>query len=85
MINVEPIVGIIPGEDKFDNNFFGMHYKLSLWVDPTAKHGFERSFEAIIDAGKSKRGEACLMKYYDEPTLGTKYHNIVSIKGIVLS
>ena len=53
-IDVNPIVGVLPDEDKFDRNFFGLHYKLSLWVDPTHRLGFERSFEAIIDAGRSR-------------------------------
>lgn len=51
-IHVDPIVGMYPRYKQFDNKFFGVHPKLNVWSDPLAKVGFERSFEAIIDAGK---------------------------------
>ncbi|KAK3911268.1 Fatty acid synthase [Frankliniella fusca] len=50
-IPLEPIGGRMPHHDRFDNSFFGMTRKLSKWVDPLAKLGYERCFEAIMDAG----------------------------------
>ncbi|XP_034244729.1 fatty acid synthase-like [Thrips palmi] len=51
MTDVEPVAGRLPDWDQSDNPFFGMHNKLSIWTDPTTKLGFERCFEAMIDAG----------------------------------
>lgn len=50
--DVEPMAGRIPNWDQSDNAFFGMHNKLATWTDPITKLGFERCFEAIIDAGR---------------------------------
>lgn len=40
------------GYEKFDNVFFGIAQKLSHNTEPSAKLGYLRSFEAILDAGE---------------------------------
>ncbi|KAE8746183.1 hypothetical protein FOCC_FOCC007055 [Frankliniella occidentalis] len=50
-VNLEPVGGRMPHHDRFDNTFFGMPRKLATWVDPLAVLGYERCFEAIMDAG----------------------------------
>ena len=37
---------------KFDADFFGVHHKQAMYMDPQLRIMLELSFEAMIDAGK---------------------------------
>lgn len=47
--------GKIPNPDKFDYTFFGVSSKLVNNCDPQMAQMLERSYEAILDAGKRKK------------------------------
>lgn len=54
-------MGNIYDIDKFDAQFFGVHFKQAESLDPQSRLLQERAYEAIIDAGvhpKSLRGSA---------------------------
>lgn len=44
--------GKIPDWNKFDHSFFGVHTRLVRNADPMMGLMLERTFEAIVDAGK---------------------------------
>lgn len=44
-------MGNVPEIDKFDAQFFGVHYKQANFMDPQARLLQERAYEAVIDAG----------------------------------
>lgn len=46
--------GRIPESDRFDYTFFGISTKLVESCDPQMTQMLERSYEAIMDAGKRK-------------------------------
>ncbi|XP_075210568.1 fatty acid synthase-like [Lycorma delicatula] len=46
-----PALGKARDVEKFDSAFFGIHHRLSNFMDPQNRHILERSFEAIIDSG----------------------------------
>ncbi|KAJ1525320.1 hypothetical protein ONE63_010142 [Megalurothrips usitatus] len=49
-LEIEPVAGQI-GFEHFDDVFYGVSKKLAKNMDPTAKLGYLRSFEAVVDAG----------------------------------
>lgn len=46
-----PAFGKVRDVEKFDTTFFGIHRRLSNFMDPQNRLILERSFEAIIDSG----------------------------------
>ena len=47
-------MGRIYGIDKFDQSFFGYSTKYAGGVDPESRILLEKTYEAIVDAGKLK-------------------------------
>lgn len=45
--------GVIKELEKFDANFFGIHKRQVLAMDPQSRIALECSFEAVLDAGLS--------------------------------
>ena len=45
-------LGIIEGIDYFDTAFFGIHRNQASYMDPMQRLVLERTFEALMDAGK---------------------------------
>jgi fatty acid synthase len=44
--------GKVPNITKFDASFFGINYKQAHTMDPLCRLLMERTYEAIVDAGK---------------------------------
>lgn len=44
-------VGIAPDLDRFDAQFFKVHYRLGNCMDPMSRKLLEQSYSAIYDAG----------------------------------
>ncbi|KAJ1529182.1 hypothetical protein ONE63_005988 [Megalurothrips usitatus] len=49
-LGVEAVTGHVPYE-TFDHIFYGINNRLAENTDPVSKLGYQRSFEAIVDAG----------------------------------
>ncbi|XP_063628534.1 fatty acid synthase-like [Cydia splendana] len=50
---VPPFVGTVPKIDRFDAQFFKVHYRLSTSTDPMARKILEQAYQAIYDSGVS--------------------------------
>ncbi|CAH0696878.1 unnamed protein product [Spodoptera exigua] len=50
---VNPYRGSIPGLDRFDAQYFMIHYRLAQTCDSTSRKILEQAYQAIIDAGVS--------------------------------
>jgi Polyketide synthase modules and related proteins len=51
-LHVPLCVGQISKKDKFDAGFFGIHRKHTTSLDVMTRLILERTYEAIVDAGK---------------------------------
>lgn len=49
-LEVNPVCGQVPFEN-FDQVFYGINKSLAMNTDPVSKMGYQRSFEAVLDAG----------------------------------
>lgn len=45
-------LGVAPDIELFDTSFFAIHRHQSLYMDPMQRMTLERTFEALVDAGK---------------------------------
>lgn len=45
-------IGVLPSIEHFDTAYFGIHRQQATFMDPMQRLILERTFEALIDAGK---------------------------------
>lgn len=49
---VTNLIGKVPEIGRFDTSFFGIHREQCTFMDPMHRLVLERTFEALLDAGK---------------------------------
>lgn len=74
--------GNVPGLDKFDAQFFMVHYRLSNSMDAMSRKLLEHSYQAVFDAGESVgicQGESNIMTILDLSYHFTVIFDVVSL------
>lgn len=66
--------------DRFDNSYFGIHRLQTVYMDPIHRLSLERTFEAIIDAGKEQFCIFCVTITYSTSNLILNMFKIIEDK-----